>query len=223
MFYFTRATWNTHAPTFREPLRRPVRQAYIHHSGGAGPPLTGPAEQDWMRRTQRYHIEGRGWSDIGYNHVIMPSGHVYEGRGWEVQGAHTEGRNSRSIGVCFAGNFELGEPTPAALASARELLRLGVAAGHLTNDYTLAGHRDTKATTCPGRYLYSEIGTLKETPTMSPPASPPLIQVNAPVVGITASHDANGNIKGYIIVCADGGVFTFGEGTPYLGRVEHRG
>lgn len=47
------------------------------------------------------------------------------------------------------------------------------------------------------------------------------VQVNAPCVGIAASYDANGNIKGYLLVGADYGVFSFGEGAPMLGRVEY--
>jgi hypothetical protein len=50
----------------------------------------------------------------------------------------------------------------------------------------------------------------------------PVYRVNAPAVGAVAAIDPQtGNIKGYMIICADGGVFNFGEGAPYLGRVEY--
>ena len=39
-----------------------------------------------------------GWRDIGYNFVIGGDGHVYEGRGWKVVGAHTSGYNKVHVG-----------------------------------------------------------------------------------------------------------------------------
>jgi len=30
---------------------------------------------------------------------------VYEGRGWDVMGTHAPNYNSRSIGICFIGDF----------------------------------------------------------------------------------------------------------------------
>ena len=234
MFYFTRPTWNIRTDIRATgTLPRPVSRVYIHHSAGLAPGITGPDEIAWMRGTQGYHITAKGWADIAYNHVIMPSGRVYEGRGWTRIGAHTEGHNGSSIGVCFAGNFMATAPTPAAMESARELLSLGVSAGHLTHDYTIAGHRDTKATSCPGDKLYEHIQSLKghtapmnqesNMPPFIAPSPKPEYPVMAPVVGIAAAHHANGDIKGYIVVCADGGVFTFGEGAPYLGRVVYTG
>lgn len=47
-------------------------------------------------------------------------------------------------------------------------------------------------------------------------------RVNAPVVGAIAAHDpATGDIKGYILIGADGGTFHFGAGVPQLGNVEY--
>lgn len=48
----------------------------------------------------------RKWSDIGYNFLVGEDGNVYEGRGWGKTGAHTVGYNSKSVGICFIGNFE---------------------------------------------------------------------------------------------------------------------
>lgn len=41
---------------------------------------------------QTFHMESKGWDDIGYNFMIGGDGAVYEGRGWDSQGAHTKGR-----------------------------------------------------------------------------------------------------------------------------------
>ncbi len=39
---------------------------------------------------------------------------MYEGRGWNVQGAHTSGYNSVGYGTCFIGNFMTENPVQAA-------------------------------------------------------------------------------------------------------------
>lgn len=45
----------------------------------------------------------RGFSDIGYHHVIGLDGKVRAGRPEAVAGAHCTGHNMRSIGVCYVG------------------------------------------------------------------------------------------------------------------------
>lgn len=45
----------------------------------------------------------RGFSDIGYHHVIGLDGKVRAGRPEAVAGAHCTGHNTRSIGVCYVG------------------------------------------------------------------------------------------------------------------------
>lgn len=40
---------------------------------------------------QTYHMESKNWDDIAYNFIVGGDGAVYEGRGWEKQGAHTKG------------------------------------------------------------------------------------------------------------------------------------
>lgn len=52
----------------------------------------------------------------------------------------------------------------------------------------------------------------------SAPPPPPDYAVNGAPIGLSAVFDSAGNVKGYYIICADGGVFTFGS-VPYLGRV----
>lgn len=51
---------------------------------------------------RKWHKE-KGWSDVGYHHVIRRSGLVEVGRPIEFQGAHVNGYNHESIGVCLIG------------------------------------------------------------------------------------------------------------------------
>jgi len=53
-----------------------------------------------------WHVNGRGWSDIGYHYVIELDGTIGQGRDLDVSGAHTKGQNARSIGVCYVGGCD---------------------------------------------------------------------------------------------------------------------
>lgn len=55
---------------------------------------------------RRWHKE-RGFSDIGYHYVIMADGSVCDGRPLEQVGAHCQGRNAHSIGICYVGGCDL--------------------------------------------------------------------------------------------------------------------
>ena len=113
---------------------------------------------------RKFHIEGRGWRDIGYHRLIsQPNSsapvRVYQGRqedgdlDWEPYefGAHVKGANSSSISVSLIGNFSE-EPLPPAMFAALvdECASLCRRFG-LSADRVL-GHREfpEQATECPG-------------------------------------------------------------------------
>jgi hypothetical protein len=52
---------------------------------------------------RRWHVEDRGWSDIGYHYLIDRDGSVVEGRPLIRAGAHAKGHNSHSIGISLFG------------------------------------------------------------------------------------------------------------------------
>ena len=52
---------------------------------------------------RKWHVEGRGWSDIGYHYLVYLDGSIHKGRPVETPGAHTQGHNKHSIGVCYVG------------------------------------------------------------------------------------------------------------------------
>ncbi len=47
---------------------------------------------------------------------------MFEGRGWQVQGAHTKGYNGIGYAICFIGNFVNSGPTDAAIQAAQSLI-----------------------------------------------------------------------------------------------------
>lgn len=201
-------------------MRLPVHQVFIHHAAGPSP-ITPAAEVQLLRQYDAQH-RAKGWDGIGYSFIVGPSGRVYEGRGQKV-GSHTEGHNSVGFGICFLGNFEQAVPTAAAMMAAADLMSHLVSVRALLHDFILRGHRDTKATACPGAALYRDLPKLRRlASTMAPPnvkenaVLPDRPKSNAPITGIAVTPTG----KGYYLVAADGGVFTFGDAVFY-GNVEH--
>ncbi len=103
---------------------------------------------------RRWHMQDRGWRDIGYHYLIDRDGTLAHGRPLEQTGAHTIGRNAGTIGVAlfgghgssaddkFADNF-----TPAQDRALRGLIdRLRAQHGFLA----LSGHNQWAAKACPG-------------------------------------------------------------------------
>ena len=61
---------------------------------------------------RKWHMEGRGWSDIGYHFYIDIHGEIHKGRDIAKIGAHCKGHNRNSIGICYCGGVEADGKTP---------------------------------------------------------------------------------------------------------------
>lgn len=82
----------------------------VHHSGGTDANPLADTSHHTIEQVRAWHL-AKGWDDIGYNWFIEKDGKVKKGRDEKIQGAHTVGYNTKSIGVCFAGNFDATYPT----------------------------------------------------------------------------------------------------------------
>jgi N-acetylmuramoyl-L-alanine amidase len=154
----------------------------IHYSATArGQHVTVEQIDQWHR--------ARGFRKIGYHYVIYLDGSVHKGRPeWEV-GAHVAGKNAGTLGICFIGGTEPGNPnkgvdtrTPAQTESLIRLIRqlLGRHPGA-----RVVGHRDLGATQCPGFDVGAWwAGVNGATALVTAPASP-----NAPVVTAGVGED----------------------------------
>ena len=98
-----------------------------------------------------------GWFDIAYSFLVGDDGRVYEGRGWDREGAHTYHYDKVSLALSFMGNFNSTMPTPEAITAAHKLLQCGQQKKVITQSYSLYGHRDVRGTECPGYTLYNAI------------------------------------------------------------------
>lgn len=100
------------------------------------------------------HLQN-GWTGIGYNFYIRKDGSVYQGRGWNYQGAHTSDYNYESVGICCEGYYHHDEngytqtPPNAQLSSLIKMVAWAMEKYGLTVD-DIYGHYDLNATACPG-------------------------------------------------------------------------
>lgn len=155
----------------------------VHYSATARGRHVTVAEIDQWHRA-------RGFRKIGYHFVIYLDGSVHKGREeWEV-GAHVAGRNTGTIGICFIGGTEPGNPdkgvdtrTPAQSAALIKLIR-ELLVRH--PGARVVGHRDLGPTQCPGFDVPAWWASVNREPAPKPKAPPPA----APVVTAGVCEDA---------------------------------
>jgi uncharacterized protein with LGFP repeats len=160
--------------------------AVVHHTAGSNAYSTVEQAMQQIRGDQAYHIDGRGWCDIGYNFVVDKWGNVYEGRAGSltspVIGVHAGGFNTGTVGVSMLGTYSATPPN-AVLQSVGQMIGLrlsayGVDPRGTMNYYTGSGensrfanqtvtlprvfaHRDVAYTSCPGDGGYGEMPVIR--------------------------------------------------------------
>lgn len=124
---------------------RMISQIIVHCSD-SGPSTTVADIDSWHK--------ARGWRGIGYHWVIYPDGSAHSGRPEEEVGAHCEGDNLFSIGVCLIGGKDgRNDFTKAQLDKLAEMVVSWKDKFALSNN-SVFGHRDrpsgkAQGKTCP--------------------------------------------------------------------------
>lgn len=118
-----------------------------HHTAG---PKTQTVEQ-----IRNYHVNGKGWSDIGYHFLVDYKGNIHEGRPLTRRGAHEEKYNGTAIGIAAIGNFEEEKMPPEQERAIIELSRKLMKQYNISPQNLLL-HRDVDATACPGKHFPAE-------------------------------------------------------------------
>ena len=151
-----------------------VDAVVVHHTDNPN----GYAQADVpaiIRADYAYHVQTRGWADIGYNLLVDAYGGIWEGRagglGRATIGAHAEGFNTGTLGVALIGDLTQAAPTKAAERALAKVIAYAAATWHFdpTGSTTMTsggspryaagtrvvlhrvfGHQDTGTTSCPG-------------------------------------------------------------------------
>lgn len=117
---------------------------------------TRPGLDIGVEEITRWHVDERGFTDIGYHYVLRRSGAIENGRSLSLQGAHAYGYNSSSVGICLIGGVDYDDlPTQNFTESQYSSLRIVLKALRLIfPNAHICGHRDLKTKhptlkTCP--------------------------------------------------------------------------
>jgi len=81
---------------------RPINELIIHCTATPADWRAGSKTSAKVSAIRQMH-KNRGWSDIGYHHLIDRDGTVAKGRPIERIGAHVKGHNTGTIGVSLFG------------------------------------------------------------------------------------------------------------------------
>lgn len=182
----SRETWGARPQACALDIAPRLKGAVVHHTDGAD--YTTQAEaMAQIRNDQAFHIDGRGWCDLGYNFVVDKWGNIYEGRDNSltrpVIGAHATGANTGTVGVAMLGTFTTAAPSTAAQQATGRVIgwRLGAygldpqsettyaitvagtkfAVGTTQTLPRIMGHRDIVATLCPGDAGYGTLAAIR--------------------------------------------------------------
>lgn len=222
----SRTEWNARNARRRISFdARQIKGACIHYAGytiRTEPMVT-------LRNIQRYHLDTRGWYDIAYNVAVGQDGSVWELRGLDIEnGAHGRRRLNRAYVAVLALLGPDQDPTEAMVKGLQETVRLVRA--KYPDATKVVGHRDLRATMCPGDALAEMIddGVLEPPLTERParsseglPGYPKPLQVGDEGAAVArlqralgVQQDGKFGPKTYAKLCLVQGVFD-----PHLGPV----
>ncbi|MGV0423202.1 N-acetylmuramoyl-L-alanine amidase [Corynebacterium sanguinis] len=183
----SRAAWGAQGSRQNPYYTEPTKAITIHHTAGSNN-YTAAQAPGIVRSIQAYH-QGQGWGDIGYNALVDKYGNIYEGRAGGLDrgpmGAHVGSFNSNTWGISMLGNYETAQPSAAGVKAMGDIIGwksvqskinpMGstqlTASGNFTGSKYAAGqtatfptinaHRDFHYNTCPGQYLYAQMGAIR--------------------------------------------------------------
>ena len=125
--------------------RRRINEIIVHCTAT-------PEGRDYTVADIRAMHKAQGWVDIGYHYLIYRDGSIHEGRNVDLVGAHCQGHNAQSIGVCYVGGVARDGKTPKDTRTPAQkdaLVHLLMQLVCLYPDARIHGHRDFAAKACP--------------------------------------------------------------------------
>ena len=228
----TRAQWGADE-SIRQgtPEFAPITKLIVHHTDTEN---NDPDPASTVRAIYAYHVQTRGWNDIGYNFLIDESGRIYEGRyartyaageaptgedvyGNGVIGAHALNANTGSVGVALLGTFDAQQPTAAALSALESLLAWKADRHHIDPEGATP-YRMGDGTT----KTFGNISGHRDTSDTDCPGDKTydLLPVIRQAVDSRVGS-AYGTTRGYWVAARDGQVAAFGQAVSYGSMVGH--
>lgn len=131
-----------------------IKRITVHHSAVA---LTDNRDAPRHFRSYQADHQALGWPDIAYHVLIDRHGNVYKGRPSRFKGdTRTNYDPTGHFLVMCDGNFSEQDISRAQLTSLVDVLAAACTKFSVSR-WTIKGHRDYAATSCPGRLLYKRL------------------------------------------------------------------
>ena len=171
----SRADWGADESLRGEPSYADRVNAVVVHHTAQGNAYAQADVPRLIRADYAYHVQARGWSDLGYNLVVDRFGGIWEGRagglGRPTIGSHAQGFNTGTVGVALLGDMTTGAPTAAVIRAMAKVGAYAAATWRFDPQSTATltsrgsprypsgqkvrlprvfGHQDTGQTSCPG-------------------------------------------------------------------------
>lgn len=132
--------------------------------------------QDVKTSTIRgWHVNERGWRDIGYHFVIELDGSVHTGRPLRMPGAGVKGHNVNSAHLCYVGGVEADGKTPKDTRTPAQRSALYKLTGELIERFpgaTVHGHNEYSNKACPSFDAQRDWEARNLSPDITPGLSP---------------------------------------------------
>jgi N-acetylmuramoyl-L-alanine amidase len=170
---YSRKEWGAAQPKHPpKVLDRPPDHIIVHHTAS---PNVGAISREHAfalsRQIQHFHMESRGWDDIGEQLTISRGGHIMEGRAGTldaiernglVVGAQSLHHNRHTLGIENEGTY-MKDAVPDRLWNSLVEVCVWLCAAHNLDPATaIVGHRDYNSTDCPGDVLYRRLPELRK-------------------------------------------------------------
>ena len=124
---------------FTKPGRH-VDRVFIHCSASS------QKSHDDISVIRKWHVEERGWRDVGYHYFIQRDGTIQRGRDLEWIPAAQRGHNEGTIAICLHGRVAR-DFTASQFDALRRLCR--TIADAYDGDVTFHGHCEVSEKSCP--------------------------------------------------------------------------
>lgn len=133
---------------------RPINGIIVHCTATRAEWWAGKRTSEKVAEIRRWHVQDRGWSDIGYHFLIDRDGTVAKGRPIERIGAHTRGNNTGTVGIALLGGHgsDAHDLFSENFTQAQDDALRGLIAKLKTSygELRVSGHNDYAAKACPG-------------------------------------------------------------------------
>lgn len=125
------------------------KELHVHHTWK-------PDHSDWNKRPdglywnqsmRNYHVNTRGWQDIGQHVTLLPDGKFVTGRDFGKTPASIQGYNTGAFAVEMIGNFDVGHDR---FEGVQKEAMIGLARYFYNKDCYIRFHRENAPKTCPG-------------------------------------------------------------------------